>query len=49
MDSRDVTKVEQTKTFLNGAVRDFSVDHSSIIKEDILDIEQNLIVKTNIK
>lgn len=49
MDSRDVTKDEQTKTSLNGAVRNFSIDHSSIKKENILDIEQNLIVKNNMK
>ena len=38
--SKDFTKDEQSETSLNGTVNDFSVDHSSIKKEDILNIHQ---------
>ena len=34
---------------LSGTVYDFSVDHSSIKKEDKLNIHQYLMVKSNIK
>ena len=47
--SKDFTKVEQSEISLNGTVCDFSVDHSSIKKEDILNIHQYLMVKNNIK
>ena len=35
--------------FLNGTPYDFSVTHSLIKKEDILNIHQYLMLKTNIK
>ena len=34
--SKDFKKDQQSETSLNGTVHDFSVDHSSIKKEDIL-------------
>ena len=37
------------RTSLNGTVYYFSVDHSSSIKEEILNIPQYLMVKNNIK
>ena len=40
--SKDFTKDEQTDISLNGTVCDFSVDHNSIKKENILDIHQYL-------
>ena len=49
MNSRDVTKDEQSKTSLNGTVSDFSVDYSSVKKENILNIYQNLIFQNTIK
>ena len=47
--SQDFTKDEQSEISLNGTVYDFSVDHSSIKKEDILNIHQYLMIKNNIK
>ena len=47
--SKDFTKDEQIKMSLNGTVYNFSVDHSSIKKEDILSIHQYLTIKSNIK
>ena len=42
--SEDFTKFEQSEFSSNGFVYDFSVDHSSIIKEDILNIHQYLVI-----
>ena len=42
------TKDEQSEISLNGTVYDFSVGHSSIKKEDILNIYQYLMIKINI-
>ena len=47
--SKDFTKDAQIKMSLNGTVSNFSVDHSSIKKEDILSIHQYLTIKSNIK
>ena len=47
--SKDFAKDEQSKISLIGTVYDFSVDHSSIKKEDILNIHQYLMIKNNIK
>ena len=47
--SKDFTKDEQSGICLNGTVYDFSVDHSSIKKEEILNICQNLMIKKNLK
>ena len=47
--SKDFTKDEQKEMSLNGTVHDFSVDHISIKKEDILNIHQYLMIKYNIK
>ena len=44
-----ISKDEQSEISLNGTAYDFSVDHSSIEKEDILNIHKYLIVKNNIK
>ena len=38
--SKDFTKNEQSETSLNGTVNSFSVDHSSIEKDDFLNIYQ---------
>ena len=43
------TKDEQSETSFNGTIYDFSVDHSSIKKGDILNIHQYLMVKNIIK
>ena len=43
--SEDFTKDEQSEISLNGTVYDFSVDHSSIKKEDTLNIHQYLMIK----
>ena len=40
---------EQSGISLNGTVYKFSVDHSSIKKENILNIHQYLMIKNNIK
>ena len=42
-------KDEQSEISLNGTVYDFSVDHSSIKKEYILNIHQYSMTKDNIK
>ena len=42
---KDFTKNELNKISLNRAVYDFSVDHSSIEKEDIFSIHKHLIKK----
>ena len=42
-------KDEQSEVSLNGTVYDFSVDPSSIKKEDIPNIHQYLMIKNNIK
>ena len=42
--SKDLAKDEQSEISLNGTVYDFSVDHSSIKKEDILNIHQYLMI-----
>ena len=47
--SQDFTKDEQSEISLNGTMYHFSVDHSSIKKEDILNIHQYLMIKNNIK
>ena len=47
--SKDFTKYEQREISLNGAVHDFSVDHSPIKKEDILNIHHYLMIKNNLK
>ena len=45
---KDFTKDEQSELSLNGTVHNFSVDYSSIIKEDILNIHQYLMIKNKI-
>ena len=47
--SKDFTKDGESEVLLNGTAYDFSVDHSSIKKEDILNIHQYLMIKNNIK
>ena len=47
--SRDSIKDEQSEISLNRTVYNFSVDHSSFKKEDILNIHEYLMVETNIK
>ena len=47
--SKDFTKDEQCKISLNGTLYDFSVDHSSIKKENILNIHQYIMIKNNVK
>ena len=47
--SKDFTKDEEREIFINGTVYYSTVDHSSIQKEDILNIHQYLMVKNNIK
>ena len=47
--SKDFTKDEQSEISLNHTVYDFSVDHSLIEKEGILNIHQYLTTKNNIK
>ena len=47
--SKDFTKDEKSDISLNGIVYDFSVDHSPIEKEDILNIHEYLMVKNNVK
>ena len=49
LESKDFTKNGQSEISLNGTVYYFSVDHSSIEKEDILNIREFLMVKSNIK
>ena len=40
---------ESTEVFLNGNVYDFSVDYNSVDKSDLLNIQQYLMTKSNIK
>ena len=47
--SKDFTKHEQSEIFFKWYVYEFSIDHSSITKEDILNIHQYLMVKNNTK
>ena len=47
--SKGFTKDEQSEISLNGTVFDFSVDHSSIKKEDIRNIHEYLMFKNNLK
>ena len=47
--SKDFTKDEQNEISWNDTVYDFSGDHSSIKKEDILNIHQYLLIKNDIK
>ena len=47
--SQDFAKDKQKKNSLNGIAFDFLVDHSSIKKEDILNIHQYLMIKNNVK
>ena len=47
--SKDFTKDEQSEVSLNHSAYDFSVDHSLIEKEGILNIHQYLTTKNNIK
>ena len=47
--SKDFTKDDQSEISLNGTVYGFSVFHSSINKEDILNIHQSVMVKNDIK
>ena len=45
--SKYFTKDEQSE--ISGTKYDFPVDHSSVKKEDVLNIQQYLIIKNNIK
>ena len=47
--SKVSTKDEQREISLNGIIYDFSVDHSSTKKKDILNIHQYIMIKNNIK
>ena len=47
--SKDFTEDDQSEISLNGNVYDFSVDHSSVKKEDILNIHKYLMIKNDIK
>ena len=47
--SKDFPKDEQSEISLNSTVYDFSADRSSIKKEDILNIHQYLMIRSNIK
>ena len=47
--SKDFTKDEQSQISLNGTAPDFPVDHSSIKKEEILNIHQNSMIKNSTK
>ena len=47
--SQNFTKDEQSEMLLNDTVYDFSVDHNSVQKEDIINIHQYLMIKNNIK
>ena len=47
--SKDFIKNEQNALSLNNAVYDFSVDHSSVKKVDIINIHECFMVKNNIK
>ena len=47
--SKTFSKDGQSEISLNGTVYDFSVDHSSIKEEDVLNIHQYFMVKNIIK
>ena len=47
--SKTSSKDEQSEISLNGTIHDFSVDHSSIKEEEILNIHQYFVVKNIIK
>ena len=47
--SKDFTKDEQREISVNDTAYDFSVCHSSVEKEDILNIHEYLMVKNHIK
>ena len=47
--SKIFTKNEQNEISLNGTVYDFLFGHSSVEKEDILNIYEHLMIKNNIK
>ena len=47
--SKDFTTDEHSEISLNTTVYDFSVNHSSIKKEDILNLHQYLMIRNNIK
>ena len=47
--SKEFTKDEQNEISLNGTLYDFSVDHSSVTKENIRNINQYLMIKNNAK
>ena len=47
--SKDFTKDERSKISVNGTVYDFLVDHSSVEKENILNIYEYLMVKNSIE
>ena len=47
--SKDFMKNELSEISLNCVVYDFLVDHISVEKEDILNIHEYLMVKSNIK
>ena len=42
--SKDFTKDEKSEVSLNGTVHDFSVNHSSVEKEDILNIHEDSMI-----
>ena len=47
--SKDFTKDEHSEYSLNSTVCDFSVNHSLIEEENILNIHQYLMIKNNMK
>ena len=47
--SKDFANEEQSEISFNGTVYDISIGHSSIKKEDILNIHQYLMAKNNLK
>ena len=47
--SKDFTNNEQSLISLNGTVYNFSVNHSSIKKEDILNIHRYSMIKNSVK
>ena len=49
LSQKSFTKDQESEVSLNGMVYDFSVDHSSIKIEDILNIHEYLMVKKHMK
>ena len=47
--SKVFTKNEHNEISLNGTVYDFSVNHSSVEKKDIVNVHEYLMLKNNIK